>query len=179
MNDLVKHNVMWPPIPTKLPLDIPKFEGKTREYLGAHVTIFHLWWSSNSLNDDTIRLRLFQRNITGVLENWYIELPSAAFDSFWDLTEVFLNHFQLPVRYDVGTDFLSTFRKDKATHISDHIQEWRRWKRLIEANIPANFLLDWFLKSLLPYISKDVSTSGVTNEDESILRSQQLDLIYS
>ena len=40
-------------------------------------------------------------------------------------------------------------------------------------------LLEWFLKSLLPYISKDVSTSGVTNEEESILSAQQLDLIYS
>ena len=32
---------------------------------------------------------------------------------------------------------------------------------------------------LLPYISKDVSTSGVTNEEEAILRAHQLDLIYS
>ena len=29
------------------------------------------------------------------------------------------------------------------------------------------------------YIYKDVSTSGVTNEEEAILRAQQLDLIYS
>ena len=32
---------------------------------------------------------------------------------------------------------------------------------------------------MLPYISKDVSTSGVMNEEEAILRAQQLDLIYS
>jgi hypothetical protein len=51
------------------------------------------------------------------------------------------------------------FHQDKATHISDHIQEWHRWKRLIKAYIPPEFLLEWFLKSLLPYISKDVSTS--------------------
>ena len=31
----------------------------------------------------------------------------------------------------------------------------------------------------MPYISKDVSTSVVTNEEEAILRAQQLDLIYS
>ena len=31
----------------------------------------------------------------------------------------------------------------------------------------------------MPYISKDVSTSGVTNEEEAILKAQQLDLIYS
>ena len=40
-------------------------------------------------------------------------------------------------------------------------------------------MLEWFLKSLFPYIPKDVSTSGVTNEEEAILRDQQLDLIYS
>ena len=31
----------------------------------------------------------------------------------------------------------------------------------------------------MPYISKDVSTSGVTNEEEAILKAKQLDLIYS
>ena len=66
-----------------------------------------------------------------------------------------------------------------ATHILDHIQEWRRRKSLIKATIPPKFLLEWFLKSMLPYISKDISTLGVTNEEESILRAQQLDLIYS
>jgi hypothetical protein len=39
--------------------------------------------------------------------------------------------------------------------------------------------LDWFLKSLLPYILKDVSTLGVTSEEEVIFKSQQLDLIYA
>jgi hypothetical protein len=74
---------------------------------------------------------------------------------------------------------MSALHQDKATHISDHIQEWHRWKRLIKAYIPPEFLLEWFLKSLLPYISKDVSTSGVTSEEEAIFKSQQLDLIYA
>ena len=91
----------------------------------------------------------------------------------------FLNHFQLPVRYDVGNELLSTFQQDKATHISDHIQEWCRWKRLIKAFIPPKFLHEWFLKSLFPYIAKDVSTSGVQNEEQAIFRAQKLDLIYA
>ena len=91
----------------------------------------------------------------------------------------FLNHFQLPVHYDVGTELLSTFQQDKATHISDHIQEWHRWKRLIKAFIPLEFLLEWFLKSLLPYIMKDVSISGVQNEEQEIFREQELDLIHA
>ena len=77
----------------------------------------------------------------------------------------FLDHFQLHIRYEIGTKLLLTFWQDKATHILDHIQEWRRWKRLIKAFIPSEFILEWFLKSLLPYIAKDVSTSGIQNED--------------
>ena len=96
-----------------------------------------------------------------------------------DLAMTFLNHFQLPVHYDVGAELLSTFRQDKATHISDHIQEWCRRKRLIKSFIPPEFLLEWFLKSLLPYIAKDVSTFGVQNEEQAIFRVQELDLIYA
>ena len=98
------------------------------------------------------------------------ELPRGAYALFNDLTTTFLNHFQLPVHYDVGTELLSTFQQDKATHILDHIQEWRRQKRLIKAFTPQEFLLEWFLKLLLPYITKDVSTSGVQNEEQEIFR---------
>ena len=83
------------------------------------------------------------------------------------------------MRYDIGVELLSTFQHDKATHISDHIQEWRRQKRLIKAFMPPEFLLEWFLKSLLPYIAKNVSTSGVQNEEQAIFRAQKLDLIYA
>ena len=40
MNDLVRHDPSWPPIPTKLPSDIPKFEGKVGDDPGSHVTTF-------------------------------------------------------------------------------------------------------------------------------------------
>ena len=50
---------------------------------------------------------------------------------------------------------------------------------MIKAFIPLEFLLEWFLKSLLPYIVKDVSTSKLKNEDQAIFRAQQLDLIYA
>jgi hypothetical protein len=85
----------------------------------------------------------------------------------------------LPVHYNAAIELLSPLRQVKATHISDHIQEWRRQKRLIKAYIPLELMLEWFLKSLFPYISKDVSTSGVTPEEEAIFKSQQLDLIYA
>ena len=50
---------------------------------------------------------------------------------------------------------------------------------MIKAFIPPEFLLEWFLKSLLPYIAKDVSTSEVKNEEQAIFRVQELDLIYA
>jgi hypothetical protein len=92
---------------------------------------------------------------------------------------VFLNHFQLPIRYDVGLEFFSTVCQDTTTHILDHIQEWRRWKRVIKTPIPPAFILEWFLKSFHAPILKDVATSWVTIEEEAIFRAQQLDLIYA
>jgi hypothetical protein len=46
MNDPVRHDSTWPPIPTKIPSDILKFKGKTGEDLGDHVTTLHIWCSS-------------------------------------------------------------------------------------------------------------------------------------
>jgi hypothetical protein len=56
LNDPICHDPSWPPMPTKLPSDIPKFEAKPNEDPGDHVTTFHLWCSSNSLRDDSIQL---------------------------------------------------------------------------------------------------------------------------
>ena len=121
MNNPMFHNVAWPAFPIKPPSDIPNFEGKTGEDPGAHITTFHLWCSSNSLNDDSIWLSLFQRTLTNVAAKWYIELLSAAYDRFLDSATMFINHFKLPLWYDVDKNLLLTFRKNKATHISNHI----------------------------------------------------------
>jgi hypothetical protein len=91
----------------------------------------------------------------------------------------FLNHFQLPVRYDVDTKLLAKFEQKKEDHISDHISEWRHRKSLIKVLVPPAFLLEWFLKSLIPQLSKDIATLGVFSEEDAIMRSQQLELIYS
>ena len=93
MNDHVSHDLDWAIVPNNLPLDIPKFKDKPREYLSEHVTTFHLWCSSNSLHEDLIHLRLFQRTLTGPAAKWYIELPMGAFALFDDLVMTFLNHF--------------------------------------------------------------------------------------
>jgi hypothetical protein len=126
LNDPIRHSPQWPAIPAKLPSDIPKFDGKEGEDPNNHVMTFHLWCSSNSLMDDSIRLRLFQRTLIGSAAKWYIELPRGFFADFNTLAMAFLTHYQLSICYETGTEILSSFKKNKATHISDHIYEWRR-----------------------------------------------------
>jgi len=59
-NDQIPYTPWWPAIPHKLPSYIPKFNGNLGEYPSNHIMTFHLWCSSNTLNDDSIRLHLFQ-----------------------------------------------------------------------------------------------------------------------
>ena len=91
----------------------------------------------------------------------------------------FLKKFQLPIRYKTNTKLLTSLHQDTATHISDHIHEWRRRRRLVKAPIPDHLLSKWFCKSLLPTQAKDIFLYGVVTEDQSIRRAQHLYLIYS
>lgn len=109
INDPIRHSSSWPSIPTKLPSDIPKFEGKVNEDPNTHIMTFHLWCSSNSLMDDNVRLRLFQRTLMGKAVKWYIELPTISFVDFGSLGNAFLHHFQLLIRYDSGIELLTSF----------------------------------------------------------------------
>lgn len=81
-DDPIAHSLWWPVIPTKFPSDITKFNGNLGEYLSMHIMTCHIWCSSNSLNNDSIRLRLFQRTLKGTTAKWYIELPRASFHDF-------------------------------------------------------------------------------------------------
>ena len=96
-------------MPTKLPSDIPKFEGKVWECPQNHIMTFHLWFSSNNIVDGPIRLRLFQCTLTCAVTKWYIELPQAKYPDFNSLSFMFLQYFQLPVRYDEGVEILLSF----------------------------------------------------------------------
>jgi hypothetical protein len=93
LNDPICHDRCWPLMPMKFPSDIPKFEAKPNEDPGDHVTTFHLWCSSNSLKDDSVQLRLFQRILIGSAMKWYIELNRSIYSSFGELAMAFLNHF--------------------------------------------------------------------------------------
>ena len=88
--------------------------------------IFHLWYSLNNIVDDTIRLRLFQRTLIGIVTKWYVEQPSATHGTFSALITAFLTYFQLPIHRDSGMKLLTHFRQTPTVHISDHLHKWRR-----------------------------------------------------
>jgi hypothetical protein len=119
------HSPFWQVIPAKLPSDIPKFDDKLGEDPNNHVMTFRLWCSSNSLMDDSICLRLFQRTLMGLVDKWYIELQRETFQDFNSLAMDFLTHFQLLIHYKNDIEILTSLRQTKFVHISDHIHEWR------------------------------------------------------
>jgi hypothetical protein len=129
--------------------------------------------------DDSIRLRLFQQTLMGSAAKWYIELPRGFFTNFNTLAMAFLTHYQLPICYEMRTEILSSFKQNKATHISDHIHEWRRRRRLIKLDLPDQLLAEWFTKSLVNKISRDIAMGGVVTEEQVISHAQYLDLVYS
>ena len=165
------HQTFCTPIPAKLPLDIPKFEGKVGECPQNHIMTFHLWCSSNNIIDDSIKLRLFQHTLTGAAAKWYIELPQAKYPNFNSLSFMFLQYFQLPIRYDEGVDILIYFFQNTMTHITDHIHEWWQRRSLCKIQLDDRIFLDWFLKTFLPPIEKYVASEHPQSEEEAILKS--------
>ena len=92
-NDPIAYDTNLPPMPTKLPSDITKFEGKQAKDLGNHLMIFHLWCSLNSIIDDTIRFKLYQLTLMGVAVKWYMEKPHASHGTFSALATAFITYF--------------------------------------------------------------------------------------
>ena len=135
--------------------------------------------SSNNIVADSIRLRLFQCTLTSAIAKLYFELPQAKYPYFNSLAFMFLQYFQLPVRYDEGVEILFSCRENTTTHITKHIHEW--WWRcsLCKIQLDDRIFLDWFLKTLLPPIAKDVASECPQSKEEAILKAQQFDLIYA
>jgi hypothetical protein len=110
-------------MPTKLPSDIPKFEGKAGDGLANHIMTFNLWYSSNNIMDDSSGIRLFQRMLTSPSAKWYVEEKIVSHVAFESLAKAILTFFQLPIRHENGLELLSDFKQTSATHIADHIHE--------------------------------------------------------
>ena len=91
----------------------------------------------------------------------------------------FSTHYQLLIRYEIRTEILSSFKQSSSTHISNHIHEWRRRRRLINVPFPGQLLVEWFTKSLIDPIAHYISMGCVITEEQEIIRAQYLDIFYS
>lgn len=111
MNDPIMHHPTWSPVLLKIPIDIPKFDEKTREDPTTHITTYHLWCISNSMLDDSIKLHLLPCTFTENASKWFIELLTTSFSDFSALAMAFLTHFQLPIRYKQGQIFSRHYPK--------------------------------------------------------------------
>ena len=139
-----------------------------------------MWCSSNSITDDSICLRLFQRTLTGEASKWYVDQASSSHTTFATLARSFLSYFQLPLRYDTGIELLTSFHQSSATHLSDHAREWRRRKSLCQSpTFEDRVYMDWFLRSLLPPIEKDVASHLPQTEEAALQLALKYDLIYA
>jgi len=104
----------------------------------------------------------------GVIVKWCIELPQSTFHDFNSLSMAFLTHFQMSVHYETGTYLLTSLKQDTATHISNHIHEWRCRRHLIKFKIDDQFLTEWFTKSFIALIARDIARGGCVIEEKAI-----------
>lgn len=80
----------------------------------------------------------------------------------------FIMHFQLLVGYEMGTYLLTSLKKDTMTHISNHIHEWRCSCQLIKFKITDVLLTEWFTKSFIALISRDIAMGGCITKKQAI-----------
>ena len=78
-----------------------------------------------------------------------------------------------------GVEILLSCCQNITTHITDHIHEWWKRRSLCKIQLDDNIFLDWFLKTLLPPITKDVASERPQSKEKAILKAQQFDLIYA
>jgi hypothetical protein len=75
------------------------------------------------------------------------------------LAKAFLTFFQLTIHHDNGLELLSYFKQTASTHIADHIHKWHWHCSLYKANATSQQCLNWFLKSLVSLLAKDVAAT--------------------
>jgi hypothetical protein len=92
--------------------------------------------------------------------------------TFECLSKEFLTLFQLPIRHENGLELLSKFKQTSAIHIADHIQEWRWLHSLCKAEATPQQCLNWFLKSLVSLLAKDVAATFPQSEEEAISKAK-------
>jgi hypothetical protein len=110
---------------------------------------------------------------------WYVDEKSGSHVTFESLANLFLTFFQLQIHHDNGLKLLSNFKQMSTTHIVDHIHECHQRRSLCKAETTKQQCLDWFLRSLVSLLAKDVASTFPQYEEETIRKSQQYDLIYA
>jgi hypothetical protein len=108
-----------------------------------------------------------------------VDEKSGSRGTFESLAKAFFSFFQLPVRHDIVLELLSELKHTIVIHIYDHIHEWCRRHSLCKVETIKEQRLDWFLKSLVSVISKDVASTFPQTEEEAINKAQHFDLIYA
>jgi len=93
INNPLLHSPSFQVRPTKIPFDIPKFEGNIREDPTNHVHSFHMCCSSNSITDESIHFCSFQFILTGVEAKCYVDQPLASHSTFLNIAKYFLPYF--------------------------------------------------------------------------------------
>jgi len=58
-------------------------------------------------------------------------------------------------------ELLTNFKQTTTTHISDHVHEWRRHRRMVKTFVLDHLLCEWFIKSFLSSVIEDVAKGGV------------------
>ena len=71
----------------------------------------------------------------------------------------------IQLSYETRMELFTNFKQSYSTHILDHIHEWRNRHRLVKTFVPDQFLVEWFIKSLLAPIKKYVAKGGVNTEE--------------
>ena len=67
---------------------------------------------------------------------------------------------------------LTNFKQTTTTHISYHIHEWCHCRRMVKTFVRDQLLVEWFIKSLFPSITKDVAKGGVVTKEKVISHAQ-------
>jgi hypothetical protein len=92
--------------------------------------------------------------------------------TFESLAKAFLTFFQLPIHHENGLELLSEFKQTSTMHIADHIHEWRWRLSLCKDEATPQQCLNWFLKSLVSLLAKDVDATIPQSEEEAIRKAQ-------
>jgi hypothetical protein len=117
--------------------------------------------------------------LMGPSTKWYVETKYGSQVTFESLAKSFLTFFKLSIHHDNGLELLSDLKQTSSTHIPDHIHEWHRRRSLCKADTTPQQCLNWFLKSFVSLLSKDVVVAFPQSEEEAISKNQQFKLIYT